>query len=257
MTLGNASGDDVTVTGSLASTIPIKTNNTYDVGSATLGLRKLYLGNGGAGATCDIVAASHSTTREYTVPDCGAAASFVMTAVAQTIGGAKTFSSGIVVGGNTTGDSNLGTISSVTLGLFYKGTFPLTVTGGVDAGAVTVTCYYEKIDNTVTLHIPDATDTSNAATQVYLTSIPSALRPARNQNFLARVVDNSVVVHGFAQIATNGDINIFNIKTGSFIGFCFKPYFPPCIFNTILGGSTFGVINSKGLSASTFTYTLA
>lgn len=42
--LGNASADDLTITGSLASTIPIKTTNSYDIGSATLGLRALYLG---------------------------------------------------------------------------------------------------------------------------------------------------------------------------------------------------------------------
>ncbi len=45
VTLGNASGDDVTVTGSLASTIPIKTTNTYDIGSSTKGLRYIYIGD--------------------------------------------------------------------------------------------------------------------------------------------------------------------------------------------------------------------
>jgi hypothetical protein len=43
-TLGNASGDDVTFTGSLASTIPIKTTNSYDIGSSTKGLRVAYFG---------------------------------------------------------------------------------------------------------------------------------------------------------------------------------------------------------------------
>ncbi len=101
--LGDAAADDITHTGSLASTIPIKTNNTYDIGSATLGLRKLYLGNGGAGSTCDIVSASHATTREYTIPDCATAANFVMSELAQSINGIKTFNSGIVIGtGNAT-----------------------------------------------------------------------------------------------------------------------------------------------------------
>jgi hypothetical protein len=95
--LGNSSADDLTITASLASTLPIKTNTSYDIGGATLGLRKLYLGNGGAGATCSIVSASHGTTREYTVPDCSAAASFVMTEAAQTLSGVKTFSSGFKV----------------------------------------------------------------------------------------------------------------------------------------------------------------
>ncbi len=103
--LGNAAGDDLTITASLASTLPIKTNNSFDIGSATLGLRKLYLGNGGAGATCDIVSASHATTREYTVPDCSLAANFVMTEAAQTINGAKTFAGQLIGKGTTTNDS--------------------------------------------------------------------------------------------------------------------------------------------------------
>lgn len=44
-TIGNASGDDLTVTASLASSIPIKTTATYDFGSSTKGLAGLYLGN--------------------------------------------------------------------------------------------------------------------------------------------------------------------------------------------------------------------
>ena len=43
-TIGNASGDDLTVTASLASSIPITTTNSYDIGSSTLGLRALYFG---------------------------------------------------------------------------------------------------------------------------------------------------------------------------------------------------------------------
>lgn len=42
--VGNASGDDLTVSASLASSIPIKTTRTYDIGSADLGLKILYLG---------------------------------------------------------------------------------------------------------------------------------------------------------------------------------------------------------------------
>lgn len=44
VTLGSASADDLTVNASLASSIPIKTTRTYDIGSADLGLRILYLG---------------------------------------------------------------------------------------------------------------------------------------------------------------------------------------------------------------------
>jgi hypothetical protein len=42
VTVGNASSDDLTVTASLASTIPIKTTASYDIGSTSLLLRRLY-----------------------------------------------------------------------------------------------------------------------------------------------------------------------------------------------------------------------
>lgn len=45
VTLGNGTPDDITVSGSLASSIPIKTNNSFDFGSSTLGLASLYLGS--------------------------------------------------------------------------------------------------------------------------------------------------------------------------------------------------------------------
>ncbi len=43
--IGNASSDDLTVTASLASSLAIKTTATYNVGSSTLGLLSVYLGN--------------------------------------------------------------------------------------------------------------------------------------------------------------------------------------------------------------------
>lgn len=48
--LGNASSDDITITGSLGGSIPIKTTNTYDIGSATIGLRSIYLADAGSAA---------------------------------------------------------------------------------------------------------------------------------------------------------------------------------------------------------------
>lgn len=43
VTLGNASGDDITVTGSLASAIPVKTNNSFDIGDTSHGLRVAHV----------------------------------------------------------------------------------------------------------------------------------------------------------------------------------------------------------------------
>ncbi len=97
-TLGDAAGDDITVTGSLASTIPIKTNASFNIGSATLGLAGLYLGGGGVGLTCKLAAASHAATRVYTFPDAGAAANVVLSESSQTINGVLTFPNGLKPG---------------------------------------------------------------------------------------------------------------------------------------------------------------
>jgi hypothetical protein len=43
-TLGNSSADDLTVSASLASSIPVKTTASFDVGSSTLGLQSIYFG---------------------------------------------------------------------------------------------------------------------------------------------------------------------------------------------------------------------
>lgn len=50
VTLGNATGDDITVTGSLASTVNIKTTYSYDIGSATIGLKRIYFGSNDSAA---------------------------------------------------------------------------------------------------------------------------------------------------------------------------------------------------------------
>lgn len=43
VTLGNASGDDITVTGSLASAIAVKTDNSFDVGDTSHALKVLHV----------------------------------------------------------------------------------------------------------------------------------------------------------------------------------------------------------------------
>lgn len=92
VTLGNASSDDITVTGSLSSSIPIKVTNSYDIGSSTLGLAGAYFGNAGGSTTVRVVSASSiSSNRVYTLPDAGADASFVLTQGAQTLAGNMTY----------------------------------------------------------------------------------------------------------------------------------------------------------------------
>ncbi len=79
VTLGDATADDITHTGSLASTIPIKTTGSYDIGSSTLGLRAVYFGANSQ--TVNLVgSASMSATWTLTLPvTAGAANGFLLT----------------------------------------------------------------------------------------------------------------------------------------------------------------------------------
>jgi hypothetical protein len=75
--LGNASGDDLTVTASLASTIPIKTTATYDIGSSTKGLAGAYFGANSQ--TVRIVGSgSMSATWTLTLPTTAGTADYVL-----------------------------------------------------------------------------------------------------------------------------------------------------------------------------------
>lgn len=65
--LGNSSGDDLTITASLASTLSIKTNNSYNIGSATLGLAGVYLGSAG-GLTTRIIGGATGSSWTLTLP---------------------------------------------------------------------------------------------------------------------------------------------------------------------------------------------
>ena len=93
------------MTASLASTINIKTTNTYNIGSADLGLAGIYFGTADTD-TARIVSAALAADRTYTLPDAGAAADFVMTAGTQTIAGAKTFSDAAVFSSTTSFTGN-------------------------------------------------------------------------------------------------------------------------------------------------------
>lgn len=148
--LGNATSDDITITGYLASSFIPKTNQTYDIGTADLGLRALYLGVASAGAlTAKVIAsASIAADRIYTMPEAGADASFVMTAGTQTISGAKTFDTagnamkGITSGsaiaagyiGETIESSSTGTAKNLTNNTYV--TFSNNTLGGVAGGVV-------------------------------------------------------------------------------------------------------------------------
>lgn len=74
VTLGDGTPDDITVNGSLASTIPIKTNNSFNFGSSTLGLASVYLGSAG-GLTTRLVGGATGSSWTMTLPTAVPAAS--------------------------------------------------------------------------------------------------------------------------------------------------------------------------------------
>lgn len=92
VTLGDSSADLLVITASLNSTVTINTTTSYDIGSTTVGLRALYLGDAGSAARCTkllggTIASGWTLTLPTGVP---AGAGFVLES---TTGGATSWSS--------------------------------------------------------------------------------------------------------------------------------------------------------------------
>lgn len=122
----------------------------------------------------------------------------------------------ITVGGNTTGDSNLGTISSVSLSDYYVGTAATTFVGAFGSGEAK-NISYVKIGNVVHLSIPNTSATcSNAATISNSgTELPTGLRPANSVRVPFIVFDNSGSNQiAMSQIDSDGLITIFPTVAG-------------------------------------------
>lgn len=91
VTLGNATADDITITGSLASTINIKTTNTYNIGSATLGLLSVYFGSSSGAFSTRVIGGAAAASWTLTLPTAvPTGASFVLES---TTGGATSWTS--------------------------------------------------------------------------------------------------------------------------------------------------------------------
>lgn len=103
--LGNSTADDLTITASLASTLSIKTTNTYNIGSATLGLAGAYFGTSSTQTARIVATSTLASSRTYTLLDAGAAANFVLSEGTATINGTKTFGGQLIAKGTATNDS--------------------------------------------------------------------------------------------------------------------------------------------------------
>lgn len=249
------SGDPPTIAiSAVNSDITPTTTSLYNLGTSLLRFLGIY------GNTLDLSATSNQITmgttrtatinaptpagasRIYTIPDPGAAASFVMTEVAQTINGVKTFSganihSGINTFSNTTDSTSTGTGAIVTSGglgvaktaYFGTGVFlPTTggtasvldynektsfstafTQGGVSTASLTV--YVERKGARVTIAIPNMTINSPAAgaTIVNNTAIPARFRPTNDCQFNCNTYDGAAYVVGLAVVSTAGIITIY------------------------------------------------
>lgn len=177
------------------------TAGSVDIFPATAAKGKLSItaADSAGDTTTTIVNASQAAARTYTIPDAGAAASFVMTEGAQTINGAKTFGSVPILTGQEYQLGVAGAKAGTTAGWVVKGgnnlyeaTLPASQTGstlvipisGLKVGwtvtAFKVQAQIESAGNTVTLDADlrkqtnaagDPTDASvGAITQVSVTA---------------------------------------------------------------------------------------
>jgi hypothetical protein len=78
VTVGNAAADDFTVTASLASTIPVKTTASFDIGSSLVGLLSMYLGRNSQTLRL-IASASMSATWTLTFPTTAGTNNYALT----------------------------------------------------------------------------------------------------------------------------------------------------------------------------------
>lgn len=79
VTLGSSSSNDLTVNASLASSIPIKTTFSYDIGTSTIGLRDIYLGSADSAArTTKIRGATVASSYTLTLPTTGGTSGYYL-----------------------------------------------------------------------------------------------------------------------------------------------------------------------------------
>lgn len=120
---------------------------TGSIASGTARRLALYTATGtGLGDSLDttatrIVIAAHATGREYTIPDSGAAASFVMTAGNQTIGGTKTLTSPSITTSLVTSSTTFALINTTATTLNIGGAATTFTLGGTPTTTVNATLF--------------------------------------------------------------------------------------------------------------------
>ena len=79
---------------------------------------------------------------------------------------------------------------------------------------------YQRLDNQVSILIPDTSTTATTAAYITMdTVLPVSLRPTAEQCFPLRIVDNATIALGQIKIATDGNVYIYrNIAAANFAG---------------------------------------
>lgn len=156
------------------------------------------------------------TASQITVTDNG-----VNSTVVLSLPSAIVLPGSLTVGGNTTGDSNHGTIDGVTNSNFYRGHFTVSFTG---PGSISTRFDYVLTGTLITFVVTSFTVASTSAVSFSASSgtIPSSLRPG--STFVAGitdVLDNSAEQTGMGRmvIGTGGDITYSKtLAGGAFTG---------------------------------------
>ncbi len=237
--LGNAAGDDISMTGSLASSIPIKTTNAFNIGSSTLGLASIYFGANSQTVRL-LPSGSMSATWSMTLPTTAGTNNFVLQtngsgvtswaaivdaniSAGAAIDGTKLVAaSASVAGAVTTGTQTFAGVKTFQDGVIGKTgshatTFTFNGTGGTSAS---VTIFYEIIGDFVLLFLPQVTATSGTSSTTFTnnTALPVAIRPTTTATLLIPAIRNNgnqISNPGFASITSGGTLTIFRDGTGT------------------------------------------
>ena len=119
---------------------------------------------------------------------------------------------GLIIGGNSTGDANFGTIDSVSNSHYYEGTFVANFNSGLNTGTNNVTVRYRRIGRQVFLTIPSLLATAQATTNSWDASgtpIPSSLRAGAGlvligPNRVSNATNDYVTGVGYLITSTSG-----------------------------------------------------
>lgn len=193
VTLGNATGDDITVTGYVASNVLPKTNAAYDLGSSAQNWQALYLDDGAT--TGGTIYFDAGTTKYLQSSADGATATF---------GGFTTVSLGVL---NTTANPT---------GKMISGSYTATVVSvtGFTIASASQDVLYMRVGANIIIHgAISFTGWTQSATNTISVTFPSGLGPSTDGNVVgpATLTDDSVLDQQGGRCTIN-DTTKFNVQ---------------------------------------------